>query len=47
VDQVVMVGAQEGQVVQGGGASVQPVLEVVAVQEAVVGAAGEGAAAVA
>jgi hypothetical protein len=42
-----MVSAEQGKIVHGGGASVQPVLDVVAVQEAVVGAAGEGAAVVA
>ena len=42
-----VVRTQKGQILEAGNASVQPVLDVVAVQEAVVGAAGEGTAAVA
>jgi hypothetical protein len=47
VDQVVVMRAQQGKVGQAGNASVQPVLDWVAVHEAMVGAAGEGATAVA
>ena len=42
-----MVRAQQGKVVEAGFAPVQPVLDVVAVEETVVGAAGEGATVVA
>ena len=42
-----VVRAQQGKVVQARFAPVQPVLDVVAVQESVVGAPGEGATAVA
>ena len=47
VDQMMVMRAQKGKVLEAGSASVQPVPDVVAVQEAVVGAAGEGATAVA
>ena len=46
VDQMMVVRTQKGQILEAGNASVQPVLDVVTVQEVVVGAAGEGATAV-